>query len=312
MSELNTFEQETLDKPTLALHVFSDTLTDEGDYDAEITTDYRHLRPQDTRHGIDNNLTLGTYGVELIHQLKTNADEEIAQSIARAEALGRKPHQNVLAAEQKFKEGTVRVIANSAPRTDEHKNGENFYLAVTENGVEIYATPLDVLTYIKDKVVSLFEIPNEGNPVFNGNREQFRSSIIARVCEHPEHLKRVDPKIIPEQKNPFEIAYVDKFGNIRLRAKDQEVIRAQIEEAKNEGYIGLKIAGISEIVKAKVVSCLDEIHSGQFGIYQNVADGNSPGYFELVRKWSDPATRENGHEAIGSPRLGSNVEIVSH
>jgi len=311
MAELNTFEQETLDKPTLALHVFSDTLTDEGDYDAEITTDYRHLRPQDTRHGIDNNLTLGSYGTELIYQLKGNADEEIARALARAEELGRKPHANVIEAQRRFQDRTVRVIANSAPRTNEHKNGKNFYLAITENGVEIYATPLDVLSYIRGKIVALFEIPNEGNPVFNGDKEQFRSSIIARICEHPEHLRRVDIERIPEQRSPLELAYVDKFGNIRLRAKDQRQIREQIEEAEVDGHVVVKLGDLNEGVKARVVTCLDEITTGQFGIYQNVSDGNSPGYFELVRKWGDPSIRENGHKIIGSPRVGGRVEIVS-
>lgn len=289
MSDLKQFEKDSFSKDTLALHVFSDTLSDKGDFDAEITTDYRHLRPRDTRHGIGDSLTRGAYGVELIDQLAGNAKNEIPK---------------------KIKEGTIRVIANSAPRIDANENGENFYLAITKNGLEILATPLDVLTYVRDKVVSLFEIPNEGNPLFNGKREQFRSSIIARAHEHPEHLKRVNPDIIPEQKNDLEIAYIDEFGNLRLRAKSTASIARNIEELLEDGEVTLNIEGIRETVVASVVSCLDEIKEGEFGLYRNVADGEDAGYWELVRKWKSNGEKLNAHEDIGKPKIGLKIEIV--
>lgn len=315
MTELTRSELSSLKKPTLVLHAFSDTLSDQGDFDSAITTDYRNLRLRDTRYGIDNCLPRGAYGVELIEQLTGNLHSEIAKANGEAGLVNRllgRVHPNIKAAEKALGNSTIRVIANSAPRTKERKNGKNFYLALTENGVEIYATPLEVLSYVRDRVTGLFEIPNEGNPVFDGKKEQFRSSIIGRSSEYPDHLRRVDPSIIPEQEHNLEIAYVDEFGNIRLRARDNARVQEEAHKANGTGEIGLSVDGEQSSVRAHLVSCLDEIPEGEWGFYQNVADGTDPqgsGYFELVRKWESNNSRVNGHTSIGRPKIGSSIQI---
>lgn len=319
MAELNRFEERTLDKKTLALHVFTDTFSDRGgdpvDFDSELTTDYRHLRFRDTRYGIGKDVVRGAYAVDLVDQLHGQVMLELDRALLRSRKLGRFIHPDLHDGAARIATQTVRVVANSAPRDPRYKNGSNFYLAITENGVEVYATPLDILQYVKGRIVSLFEIPNEGHPLFDGEKEQFRSSVIGRTCQEPEHLVRVDKAIIPDQKKNLELSFADKFGNLRCRAGSAGEVLERIDRAKKGlDAVGVKINGMKTAVRAHLVDCLAEVPVGEWGLYTNVADGalseGRPGYFELVRRW-ESSERINGYDQLGKPQLGEEVQIVS-
>jgi hypothetical protein len=341
MAELNQQESEQLFRPTGALIAFSDTFTNpndvvrhlskdpeqatstdsQHDFDSELTTQFRHLRPRDGEYGIGdkaNNHLLAAYGVELVTNLTDGLQAEINKAIRRAQELGRPIHPNILEAQQFIKSRAIRVIANAAPRYDGNKDkiGSHFYLAMLDNGVEIYATPLDALQYVRDRVVSLFEIPNKDNPLFHGTREQFRSSIITRLCEEPEHLVRADQSTIPDQEHELQLAWADRYGNTRLRARNGSQVQTRIREVRNEqGQVGITFPGLNlDGTIAKLNNCLDAVSGGELGLYGNVADGEPAGekasYIELVYKW-ERDNKINTHHRLGRPTIGSPIEIAA-
>lgn len=340
MAELIQQEAEQLFRPTGALIAFSDTFTNpndvvrhlakdpeqatstdsQRDFDSELTTQFRHLRPRDGEYGIGdkpNNHLLAAYGVELVTNLTDGLQAEINKAIRRAQELERPIHPNILEAQQFIQSRAIRVIANAAPRYDgnKDKNGSHFYLAILDNGVEVYSTPLDALQYVRDRVVSLFEIPNKNNPLFHGTREQFRSSIIARLCEEPEHLIKADPSAIPDQDHPLQLAWADRYGNTRLRARNGAQVQTRIGEVRNEkGHVGIAFPNLNiPQAQAKLNNCLDAVKGGELGLYGNVADGETsgekPSYLELVYKWL-ASEKINTHHRLGKPAIGSAVEIT--
>src|ERR1019366_9061938 len=131
------------------------------------------------------------------------------------------------------------ALANCAPRSKEHtangSNGTDFYLAVTHTGLEVYTTPLHFLQGLdsRDRIRALYRIPNEDNPEFDGEKQQFRSARVERDRQHPHILEPVFqyrdrdalvrakiegsyPQVIPKDTRPGHIAFIDKFGNIRI------------------------------------------------------------------------------------------------
>lgn len=324
MSSLSSFETKAFRRPTLALHVLSDVFPEGGDFDAGLTTDYRHLRPKDTRDGIGDDPVLGAYGVELIAQLVDDAHEQIRKAVREAQLESRflwkkKLHPDVRRAYDAFRSGAIRVIANNAPRTEDNQsnNGDNFWLALLDNGVEVYATPLQLLRYVKHRVVSLFEIPNQGHPHFDGSREQFRSSLIARSGQVPGHLRRARPALLTSafrDKPELEFVYGDPYGNKRLRtdniAQVRELLR-RLAIGHELPRIGLIVGENRKFVSAVVGNSLSSIPDGEWGLYRNVADGErteGPGYYELVHKWKGEE-RYDAHEELGKPPLGSSIEL---
>lgn len=351
MVSLDSPELALLSRPTGALISFSDTFSTprdgrtpapgnnnaaeehppHHDFDSELTSQFRHLRPRDGEYGIgdgpDNSL-LAAYGVELIAQLTDGLKAEIDRGLHRAEAFKIPAHPNILEAQQFIQSRAIRVIANAAPRRDDDrvKNGSNFYLAILDNGVEVYATPLDALQFVRDRIKNLFEIPNEQNPLFDGEREQFRSSIIGRFCERPEHLREWYPLEkegespgdrfgIPKQDHPIQLAYFDRFGNIRLRARQGSLADWAITAARDEaGRIGVNFPVLRNSTHpARLRNCLDKIPGGTLGLYRNVADGETggdkPAYLELAYKWRGDE-KINTHREIGRPPIGSAATIV--
>lgn len=321
-SQPNHQEQALLDRATGSLIVFSDVFPNSGvDFDAELTTDFRHFRPgNDRKYGIGDNATLGSYGVDLVAQLLDDGQRQFTEARQKAVERNIRPHQNILRAgtyfnPKKTNTEAIRVIANNAPRSQESegKNGHDFHLAILDNGLEVYVTPLRLLQYVRERVSSLFRIPNEKHPLFDGEREQFRSSIIARSCEVPEHLVRLEGSPldhIPAPKTPLEIAYADNFGNIRLRVNDQESVR-EVFTLEEGSQVEIAIAGILQKVQACVVTALRDISPGGWGLYRNVADGDKAPFAELVHRWPNEHDRPRGYEEIGRPSLGSSVLITS-
>ena len=317
MPSLNAFEEKVRSQPDLARHGFSDVFSLPGgkpiDFDAELTTHYRGLRPRDTEYGIDGDLVRGAYGVELVCQLVDTARGEIERAVARSEGLDC-AHPNVRAAHDAFWNSTPRVLANSAPRDGRFKNGSPFYLAITDNGVEITATPLELLSGVRHRVVALFELPNEGHPLYDGRREQFRSSVVVRSHEVPDHWKLVwrkgdpdKPCPIPDQAHKVQLAYVDQFGNMRLRERPGSDLLVPPADSLVQVQIGE-----TPPVRARLTNALDAVAVGDWALYRNVADGvlqeGQPAYWELLRKWT-PGDHFNSHELVQAPPLGSSVRF---
>ena len=327
-----TTEQQLL-QPTSALHVWSDVFPSNGDLDPDalLTTDARHLRLQnDHRFPIEG----AAYGVELVCQLQDAINSEIEAALRRAREHGRDPHPNIVLAQRICQTQAVRVIANCAPRDGENPNGPDFYLAITDNGVEIYATPLELLKHVRHRVLSLYRIPTQGHPLFDGDSEQFRSSIIARTCECLEHLEPIyqvgnreelqerlaaDPEFspIPQQTTTLEVAYVDRFGNIRARTPRNELVRSTLASSRNgEALVGARVNGV--VIPAHLTQNLTSIPGGKLGIFQNIADGNQTddeaGYWELALRWPDGGQlgdEPSAHQAFEHPPIGTPIQICA-
>jgi hypothetical protein len=303
-----------LQRPTRALQTFTDTSRNGEDFDAELTTLARHLLLDQHRfYGIGGDPAVGAYAADLVTRLEDGIRSDITAAIERANRGHHVPHSNILTARNFLEGSTLRCILNVAPRKTEHRvsgqNGHDFYLGVTDNGIEFYTTPLENLRYIRDRILALFRIPTHGHPLFDGDYEQFRSSIIARSNECPEHLELlytyadreelqtadktgIFRSPIPKPGADIEKAFTDKFGNIRLHVRDICRTIAQIEDAKTADHtVGLLVPGSDIILPVHLVRSLKEIPSGEFGLYQNVADGETiegAGYLELVRRVENP------------------------
>lgn len=337
-TKLSQTEQDLLSRDDLSLTVFSDVFSslqpeqrDEGgrvvkparyvDFDVELTTDWRSfdLR-QGRRYGIGNDTLRGAYGAELVVNLKDDAKAQIE----KAHAQGNR-HSRIRRVERELRRFAPKVVVNNAPRDNTSENGKDFYLALTDNGVKIIATPLEALSFVRHRILALFRIPTEGHPLFNGNWEQFRSSIIARSDEVPDHLVLVygvsdleelqanlgrnrNFSPIPEQEHDVQLAYEDEFGNERLRVKRIGDVRRLLRGATSAV---LRINDETE-QPVELVSGLRQITGGRFGIYENIADGHVPGdqpaYVELVRRWEDD-DRRSGAEALGRPKIGVQVIV---
>jgi hypothetical protein len=280
------------------------TIPPPDDFDATITSQVRNTgRFHDGEHSIsDGGAMLGGYGVVLVDELRTHQYEQASDildelGVTSVEDLTKwqlaEVHPDAKIRLDAF-DKTVVVIANSAPRTSEHNatgnNGTDFYVAVTDSGIEVYAQP-HMLSSLdaRGRIVDLYRIP-EGAAWPKG--EQFRSSVVSDIRRHPERLvpvPRDEHWPIPELPGGVQLAYVDKFANVRLQTADirkdgellGEVERVDLEIG--EGQVCLR--GI------RVVSRMTDINEGEFGIYMNPADRNvykGPAYLELIRRVSDP------------------------
>lgn len=346
MTILNSFEERVLSRDVSTLHVFSDTLNARGardardprfaDFDAAITTDFRSLRllGTDTRDSIARNPDLGAYGAETI----THLQDDAAKLITRIEDFGRVT-PNIGRAKAAIHEWTRQIVLNHALRNrdvQKRTNGRDFLLGITYNGIEIYCTPTELLKFSRRDIVSLFSIPNENHPLFDGKKEQFRSSVIALSRNFPDHLillyrydtraelidaiDRGIEKTIPEQEHDLQNAFSDRYGNVRARAKRIGQIRDQIHSCLNRsGVVGLLPSEqkVPKPIPAYVTSCLDEIPGNEIGVYENVADGavnqNEPGYIEIVRKFPDGGgeaqVRLDAFTTLGR-KISQPIEIV--
>lgn len=291
-----------LNRPTCAIVHFNDVFTNNNiDFDAELTAIIRNLGNfSDLTFPIGKNEKLADYGINLLDDLI----EEQKRILGIIKKNGKIVKNN-------FSEKTVIAIINKAPRDSRTtfcgKNGEDFHLAITKNGLEVYTVPLARLQALetRNKIVALYRIPNEKLKVTDGFREQFRSSIIATSRYFPEILNTIfeysnqaelikakllgqHPCIIPEQKRLAEFAFADKFGNVRISVKNNKQFRKTFAKARYGDSLKIKI-GKCKLVEAIYTSSLKEIPDGKLGIYQNIPDGKTDGasYWEIVKKSED-------------------------
>lgn len=293
---MKTRYRQLLKRPLEAIFHFSDVFSGpEIDFDAELTVTFRNIGVfSDRTYFVGGNTRLAGYGAVLINDLflerKTIVEKLGISSINRESAIG--------------------VILNALPREGyqlkDAPNGRDFHLAITEQGVEIFAVPLETLSALESRnaIVALYRVPNANIPFTNGTHEQFRSSIIALSRYQPDVFETVfeyedvedmmrakssgvHPKIIPMQENEVEFAYSDRFGNVRLSVRDGEKFLNELGDMK-QGNEVLVTVGESESVLAVYTDALANIPVGSVGLYQNVADiartHRRAKYWELVKR----------------------------
>ncbi|MBU1018743.1 MAG: hypothetical protein ABII07_06275 [Patescibacteria group bacterium] len=252
------------------------------DIDAHIATDIRSRFP-DVRRSFD------TFGAKAI------SDHVLRTIVALHDAVSGL--------------GSTGVFINSAPRTEKGSNGEPFYVADTDNGIRVVATPLSALSAIKDRIAGLKHLPNEDNGLYT-EREQFRSSLTAVLLagNHGLDLIEDSPSDIPEYPAGCRVSYADRFGNLVLFEKnDQETGSIRDTIASGIGrVINLNIGSVErELV---IGESLGEAKPGSLVIYPN--DGN----IEVVSKWgpdwsAQDSLKRSAYEQFEKPSIGTIAAI---
>lgn len=307
--KIKTNYLELLSRPSRTIIHFNDVFFEhEVDFDAELTVMFRNLAKfSSLKFPIGKNPKNADYGVVLLDDLL----EEEHRIIEKIKDSGSASAAEIFK-ERELKQ--VLCIVNTAPRndatTENGRNGEDFHLAITANGLEIYAVPLERLQGLetRNRILALYRIPNETLISTDGYREQFRSSIISTSRYFPDTLvpvfeyESVDelikakqdglhPNVIATQDRPAELAFIDKFGNVRISVTDCKEFLSAINGVQFGEKITLQI-GDSDEIKVNYVTCLKDIPTGEIGLYQNVADKtyeySNAGYFEVVKKSADP------------------------
>lgn len=293
---MKEYYQKLLKRPLEAILHFSDVFSGpETDFDAELTVTFRNLGTlSDKMYFVGGNARRTGYGAVLVNDL----------------VLERKKIVRELGVPLAQKDQAIALILNSLPRegyeASEAPNGRDFHLAITEEGVMIFAVPLSTLSALEDRnaIVALYRIPNARIPLADGEHEQFRSSIIALSRFVPESMEPVfeydsvedlmraklygtHPSIIPSQKYDIELAYTDRFGNVRLSVRDGEEQLARLGMLQFGDELRV-LVGEEEVARALYMDALADVPVGKFGLYENVADSmrsyRKAKYWEFVKR----------------------------
>lgn len=205
---------------------------------------------------------------------------------------------------------TTGLFINSAPRTKENVNGEPFYRAEFDENVRIAVTPLSALSAVRDSVKRLLVWPNNDNGVYDGTKEQHRSSWAVRLLadNHGLDLQEVDTATIPELPEGCTLTYVDRFGNLVLfenGTPEVQSVRSEIAE-KAGGKVKLKVGRYA--CTATVGRSLPEAEPGDLVVYAN--DGS----IEILRKWKEcwklqQKFRNSAWSSYDKPRIGAECEV---
>ena len=317
---------ELLSRPSRSIVHFNDVFFEhEVDFDAEMTVMFRNLTEfSSLMFPIGDHFKNADYGIVLLDDL---IDEE-RRIIEKINSVGSPAGKEIFA--NRLEKQVLSVI-NCAPRNEDTtcngKNGLDFNLAITDNGLEIYCVPLERLQGLetRNRILALYSIPNENLVSTDGEREQFRSSIITTSRYFPEKLEPVfeyddvnelleaksngtHPDVIPTQEHDSELAFIDKFGNVRISVRNAQEFLGDISNKEFGDTIYIS-SGKSKKIKATYVTCLKDIPEGEVGFYQNIADQRNTwsgaSYFEIVKKSSNPNTERNPASKLLS-KLNSN------
>jgi len=198
------------------------------------------------------------------------------------------------------------LFVNIAARTEANVNGQPFYRAEFDENVVVVATPLSVLSGVRDLVRKLLELPNEGNGLYE-EREQNRSSFTPRLLagNHGFELKEVDPFSIPELPEGCRVGYVDRFGNLVLSGVGEETKKIRQKIAENFGRT-LKLQIGSAVHALTIGESLSRAEPGSLVIYGN--DGS----IEILNKWVENWTAQerlerSAYGQYGKPEIGTSV-----
>ena len=167
-SPLNESERNVTEKQTLGLIEVNDVGDFPSDFDAGETILARHLRLGGNRiYSVEEPRVL-KYAAHFFAGIPSLIRYQIEKAIQQARLAGRNIPADVFEATRLLRDRTLQVLLNSAPRNQrvsEGKNGRDFHLGITHDGVEIYACPKHSLQYIRPQLAALFRIPSEGHPL---------------------------------------------------------------------------------------------------------------------------------------------------
>jgi hypothetical protein len=332
LANLRESERVVFQRGTRKLLEVTDVGDGPRDFDAKETILTRHLRLTENQiYSTGDDTRVLRYAADFTTDIPAMAEDVIMRAITAARNEKRNLPKDVLDAIKTLDTTTLRILLNSAPRNQnvaEKKNGRDFYLALTGNGIEVYAVPLDSLQYIRSKITALFRIPSNGHPL-TADGEQFRSSLYG-ITAHaaPEHLvplwrkgedadEKLNDYLPPIEQE--EVAYIDSpFRNRRVFSPDVDRFHEQLEQETQCSDQTVLVEIGNTKVRAYRVKNLAEIPGDEWGIYSNVADGNGrqSGYFELNKRLrdggsiEDPALRSDNDLAHADRSLGVPVRIL--
>lgn len=282
------------------IYAFSDTYGRsknpflQDDADALISTDFRAfpLEPVKRDFDIYGRETITSFALRIIF----NLHDEIRKAPYLRETM-----------KEEFKNTVTGIFINAAPRVS-HENGAPFYVATSGN-IRIVTTDLAGLSTVKDRIETLAHLKNEENIVYSPT-EQFRSSYTAHLL-YPDHgipliKDRID-KIPDYPEDKWELAYVDRFGNMVTYTKNvakkwKDVMKVA---KKSKGYVKLIIGNVSQ--RVRVGSSLRDADPGSLVMYPN-------GDIDILRKWEedeDSYTRlyQSAFFQFGKPNVGDKVRV---
>lgn len=282
------------------LYLFSDTYGRsknpflQDDADALISTDFRSTPLETVRREFD------IYGRESI------VEHVLRMTLSLNEKTKNSPYLPQ-AVKDEFAQTMTGIFINSAPRLT-RENGSPFYLATVDN-IRIVTTSLTCLSTIKDKIQSLSHLDNDKNIVY-GNTEQFRSSYTPFLL-HPDHgIDMVEDSIdiIPDYpEDKWELAYVDRFGNMVTYTKDVEKKWKEITaRADANNTLKLIVGNVSQTVF--LGTSLKDADPGALVVYKNHD-------IDILRKWmadEDSYTRlyRSSYLQFSKPDVGAAIKIA--
>jgi hypothetical protein len=177
------------------------------------------------------------------------------------------------------------------------------------DNIRIVTTSLTCLSTIKDKIQTLSHLDNDSNIIY-GNTEQFRSSYTPFLL-HPDHgidMVQDDISIIPDYpEDKWELAYVDRFGNMVTYTKDVEKKWKEITaRADANNTLKLIVGNVSQTVF--LGTSLRDADPGALVCYKNHD-------IDILRKWmadEDSYTRlyRSGYLQFSKPDVGATIKIA--
>lgn len=283
------------------VYLFSDTYGRsknpflQDDADALISTDFRSFPLESVRREFD------IYGRETITEHSLRLIFELHELTMQSGYLS----EEVKAEYAKTETG---IFINAAPRIGKD-NGAPFYLAIAD-GIRIVTTNPAGLATIKDKIKALYRLNNDKNVIYSPT-EQFRSSYTAFLL-HPDHnvdlIEEKVEEVIPNYPDDqWELAYVDRFGNMISYTNDVEKQWKKIEKAADaNGMVKVIVGNVSQ--NAYLGTSLRDIEPGALAIYKNKN-------IDIVRKWmlnEDSYTRlyRSSYMQFSKPDVGSKLKIA--
>jgi hypothetical protein len=292
------------------------------DFDAGLTVKVESSDFPDTEQiPIGSRSWLANYYLVLVDDLLRARDRRLGETLIKLTAEEPdKPLHPDFATELDSRSKAVIAVANYAPRDEKNTkngaNGSDFYLAFTDSGLEVYATPLSFLSSLdaRHRITSLYRIPTADHPEFDGEHEQFRSARIIRSRRHPDHLvpifeytdraaviaakqEGIHPFVIPKDPRNGYMANVDKFGNVKLELNDADIRQAFELGSIATLYVTSGPAVRRHPIPVELVADLRSAPLNKLVLYTNCSDpdhddkGNAKSFVELaVRVDKNPST----------------------
>lgn len=287
--------------PLRRVYLFSDTYGRsknpflQDDADALLSTDFRSFPLEEVRREFDiyGRETVTEHSLRLIFELHDNA---LKSGYFSDEV------------KEEYKKTVTGVFINAAPRVGKD-NGAPFYLALA-GGVRIVTTNPAGLATVKNRITNLYRLNNDENPVYTPT-EQFRSSYTPFLLHTDHNIDLIEEDmnaVIPDYPDgKWELAYVDRFGNMITYTKDVEKTWKEIEAASDaNGMVKIIVGNVSQ--NMYLGTSLRDIEPGAMAIYKNKN-------IDLVRKWmqgEDSYTRlyRSSYLQFSKPEVGAGIKIA--